>query len=188
MIDVVANRRARKWTPRELLVRAAWGLAHPLFAWSPRPLWAWRRALLRLFGARVGVEVHVYPTVRIAIPSNLTIGDYSAIGDRAQIYDLGPITIGRRVTVSQNAHLCAGTHDHRDHAFPLLKPPIVIGDGAWICADAFVGPGVTIGCNSILGARSVAMRSIPDDVVAVGYPAKVIGPREPIASTDPSAR
>lgn len=183
MIDVDANRRSIKWTPREQAGRLAWAVASPLFAWSPRPLWSWRCAILRLFGASVGRDVHIYPTVRIAIPWNLSIDDKSAIGDRAQIYNLGKITIGKRVTISQNVHLCAGTHDHRDPAFPLLKPPITICDDAWICADAFVGPGVTIGAEAILGARGVAMHDVPAGVVAVGHPARVHRDRSsPVAS------
>src|SRR5690606_5078261 len=80
-LDITANRSARKWSRTELAGRILWALVHPLFAWSPRPAWGWRRFLLRLFGARVGHEVHIYPTVRIVIPWNVNIGDYSAVGD-----------------------------------------------------------------------------------------------------------
>jgi len=179
-IDVKANRRARKWTRRELAMRVLWGLAHPLFAWSPRPFWAWRRVLLRLFGARIGREVHVYPNVRIAMPWNLTIGDHSAVGDRATLYALGSITIAECVTVSQGAHLCAGTHDYRDSAMPLLKPPIVIQREAWICADAFVGPGVDIGPWAIIGARCVVTKNVEPGAIMIGNPAKLL--RRRIAS------
>jgi putative colanic acid biosynthesis acetyltransferase WcaF len=140
-------------------------------------LWGWRRALLRLFGARIGREVHIYPSVRIAIPWNLAIGDQSAVGDRAILYALGPITLGKRVTVSQGAHLCAGTHDYRDPAMPLRKPPIVIGREAWICADAFVGPGVHIGVRAIVGARCVVMKNVAPDAIMIGNPARLLRPR-----------
>lgn len=178
-LDISANRKARKWTRSELLRRAAWDvLSRPLFAWTPRQLWGWRRFLLRLFGAGVGQDVHIHPSVRITIPWNLRIGDDSAIGDGAILYALGTITIGARVTVSQGAHLCAGTHDWRGGAMALEKPPITVGDEAWICADAFVGPNVTIGQRSIVGARAVAMRDIPDHAIAAGNPAKVVSWRD----------
>jgi putative colanic acid biosynthesis acetyltransferase WcaF len=173
-LDVAANRAARKWTRSEQAGRLLWALAHPLFAWSPRPLWGWRRLLLRLFGARIGRAVHIYPSVRIAIPWNLAIGDQAAVGDRAILYALGPITLAERATVSQGAHLCAGTHDHRDPAMPLLKPPIIIGPDAWICADAFVGPGVRVGPRAIVGARCVVMKDVEPDAVMIGNPAKLL--------------
>ncbi|MER8423318.1 colanic acid biosynthesis acetyltransferase WcaF [Mesorhizobium sp. M1403] len=176
-LDVAGNRAARKWSRRELAGRFFWDLSRPLFAWSPRPFWGWRRAVLRLFGARIGREVHIYPTVRITIPWNLTIGDQSAVGDRAILYALGPISLGDRVTVSQGAHLCAGTHDYRDPTMPLEKRPIVIGSGAWICADAFIGPGVTVGASAIAGARSVVMKNVDEKTIVVGNPAKKVGLR-----------
>lgn len=176
--DIAANRRARKWSRREMIGRILWELLRgPLFAWIPRPLWAWRRGVLRLFGAKIGRDVHVHPTVQIAIPWNLAIDDEAAIGDGAILYSLGPITIGRRTTVSQHAHLCAGTHDHRRVDMQLLKPPITIGAGAWICADAFVGPGVSIGDNSIVGARAVVIRNVSEGVIVAGNPAHFVKAR-----------
>lgn len=176
-LDIDANRRMRKWTRREQAGRVFWAFSRPFFALSPRPLWGWRRAMLRAFGAKIGADVHIYPTVRVTIPWNLAIADRSAVGDRAILYALGPIDIGADVTISQNAHLCAGSHDWRDPRMPLLKPPVTIGAGAWICADAFVGPGVTIGERTILGARGVAMRDLPANVIATGNPARVVGKR-----------
>ena len=174
-VDVSANRAARKWSRRELAGRLLWALVAPLFALSPRPFWGWRRWLLRRFGATIDRRVHVYPSVRITIPWNIEIGDQSTIGDRAILYALGPITIGERVTVSQGAHLCAGTHDWRRADRPLLKVPITIGDDAWICADAFIGPNVSVGRGAIVGARAVAMKNVPEETTVVGNPARPIG-------------
>lgn len=176
-IDVAANRAARKWTRREQMGRLLWTLAAPLFRFSPRPFWGWRRALLRLFGARVGAHAHVYPTARITIPWNLNLGDGCAVGDHAILYALGPITLGPRATVSQYAHLCSGSHDWRDPAMPLIKPPIEIGADVWICADAFVGPGITVGDGAILGARSVVVRNVTRDTIVAGNPARPVGTR-----------
>jgi putative colanic acid biosynthesis acetyltransferase WcaF len=176
--DVAANRRARKWSGRALAGRALWELLQgPLFAWTPRPMWAWRRMVLRAFGARIGRNVHLHPTVRIAVPWNLSVGPDAGIGDRAILYSLGPITIGAAATVSQNAHLCAGTHDFRRRDMPLIKPPVAIGPGAWICADAFVGPGVTVGEGAVVGARAVAMRDVPAWAIVAGNPARKVSER-----------
>jgi len=176
-LDVAANRSAQKWSRKELAGRVLWDLAHPLFALSPRPFWGWRRVLLRRFGAHVGHDVHIYPTALISIPWNLSIGDESAVGERAILYALGPITIGRRATISQGAHLCAGTHDYRAPTMPLLKRPIAIGDESWVCADAFIGPGVTVGQRTIVGARAVVMKSFGPSLVLGGNPARVLKAR-----------
>ena len=81
VLNIRANRSAVKWTPREQLMRVLWALVYPLFRCSPRNLWNWRAGLLRLFGASVGSDVHIYPTVSIALPWNLAIGDSAAVGD-----------------------------------------------------------------------------------------------------------
>jgi putative colanic acid biosynthesis acetyltransferase WcaF len=177
LLDITSNRQAQKYTPTEQLRRVLWSLVYPLFRWSPRPFFGWRRFLLRLFGATIGQQVHIYSSTRIYFPWNLTIGDHSAIGENALIYNLGRITIGQRVTVSHGAHLCAGTHDYTDPTMPLLKPPITIGDDAWICADAFIGPGVQVAEGAVVGARAVAMRDIEPWTVVAGNPAEFVKPR-----------
>jgi putative colanic acid biosynthesis acetyltransferase WcaF len=177
-LDFVASRRARTWTLRELVGRAVWEVTRgPLFAWTPRPLWGWRRVVLRIFGAQIGRDVRIHPTVKIDVPWNLAIGDEAAIGDGAILYSLGMITIGRRATVSQYAHLCAGTHSYEERDLPLLKLPITVADEAWICADAFVGPGVNVGRLAIVGARAVVVKDVADQLIVVGNPAQVIKTR-----------
>jgi putative colanic acid biosynthesis acetyltransferase WcaF len=172
-LDIDANRRARKWSRKELFGRLLWEvLQAPLFAWTPRQFWGLRNSVLRLFGARIGRHVQVHPTARIAIPWNLDVQDHSSIGDRAIIYNLGPIRLGTNVSVSQNAHLCAGSHDFTKPDLPLTKPPVVIEDGAWVCADAFVGPGVTVGSMAIIGARAVVTKDVEPHAIMVGNPAQ----------------
>lgn len=177
MIDVSANRSSQKWTFKQKIVRVFWALVHPLWRLSPRILWGWRRFLLRCFGGTVGSNAHIYPTVRIAIPWNVSIGEQTAIGDRVFIYALGEIKIGPRATISQGAHLCAGSHDWRDPTMPLLKLPIEVGSDVWICADAFIGPGVSVGDGAIVGARAVVVRNVSSHLIVAGNPAREIGKR-----------
>lgn len=177
-LDINAARAARPYSSKEYLGRVLWMLAQPLFRFSPRPLFGWRRALLRCFGARVGPQVHIYPSVRIEIPWNLSIGAQASLGERVWVYSLGPVTIGARATVSHNAHLCAGSHDYRDPRLPLLRLPIHIGADAWVCAQAFVGPGVTVGEGAVVGAAAVAMRDVEPWTVVAGNPARFVRKRE----------
>ncbi|MCA9239564.1 MAG: hypothetical protein KDA37_05170 [Planctomycetales bacterium] len=171
-LDVASNRRATKYSRWELLARVAWMILYPAFRYSPRPCFAWRSWLLRRLGARVGRHVHVYPTAIVYYPWMLEVGDYSAIGEDALVYNLGRVTIGQRATISHRAHLCAGTHDCRDPAMPLLRPPIRIGDQAWVCADAFVGPGVKVGEGAVVGARAAVFKDVADWMIVGGNPAR----------------
>lgn len=177
-LDIGAARASRPYSRREYLGRALWALATPLFRCSPRPLFGWRRFLLRCFGARVGRAVHVDPGARIEIPWNLELGNGAAVGAHAWLYSLGPIHIGARATVSHRAHLCAGTHDYTDPSLPLLRTGLAIGADAWICSDAFVGPGVSIGEGAVVGAAAVAMRDVAPWNVVAGNPARFVKMRE----------
>lgn len=177
-IDVGANRAARKYTSRELAARVAWAVGSALFRLSPRPLFGWRAWLLRRFGARIGRHVHIYPSVRIQHPWLLEVGDYAAVGGEARIYNLGPVTIGERATVSQLAHLCAGGHDPSAADMRLVKAPIAIGADAWVCADAFIGPGVTVGEGAVVGARAAVFKDVAPWTVVGGNPAQLIKRRE----------
>jgi len=111
------------------------------------------------------------------MPWNLDVGSQAAVGERAIIYNLGVIQIGREATLSQGVHLCAGSHDYRFTHLPLIKSQISIGRGAWICADAFIGPGVSIGDYAIIGARGVVMKDVVEWNIVAGNPAVVIKQR-----------
>ncbi|WP_207423421.1 WcaF family extracellular polysaccharide biosynthesis acetyltransferase [Desertivirga brevis] len=160
------------------IARVIWGIVETLFfRSSPRPLHSWRSFLLRLFGAKVGRGVHVYPRVKIWAPWNLVLEDECGIGNGAILYSQGTITIGRRAVVSQGVHLCAGTHDYTHPGFPLITKPIVIGEMAWVAAEAFVHAGVEVGEGSVIGARSVVTKSTPGWMVCAGHPCKPIKAR-----------
>jgi putative colanic acid biosynthesis acetyltransferase WcaF len=163
------------WNPMENFKRALWMIVRAsLFRLSFHNWYGWRRLLLELFGAKIGKGVRIRPTTLIEIPWNLEIGDNVIIGDYAILYSLGKITIGRAATISQYAHLCAGTHDFTTRRFPLLRPPIVIGEEVWIAADAFVGPGVTVGDRAVVGARATVVGDVPPDQVIVGPSARIL--------------
>ncbi|WP_415002151.1 DapH/DapD/GlmU-related protein [Arenimonas sp.] len=112
------------------------------------------------------------------IPWNLDIGDESSIGENVLVYSLGPVKIGRRSTVSHNAHLCAGSHDYRDPALPLLRLPVTIGSDAWICAQSFVGPGIVVGDGAVVGAGAVVTHDVEPWTVVAGNPATPVKKRE----------
>lgn len=159
--------------------RVLWAFVYILFfKFSPKPFHGWRSFLLRLFGAKVGKKVHVYPGAVVWAPWNLELGDHVGIANGAILYTQGKITIGRHAVISQGAHLCAGTHDYNQPGFPLITKPIIVSDYAWVAAEAFVHPGITIGKGSVVGARSVVTKDTPDWMVCAGHPCKPLRPRE----------
>jgi putative colanic acid biosynthesis acetyltransferase WcaF len=149
-----------------------------LFRWSFHTMNRWRAFLLRLSGATVGERCIIRRTVRTYYPWNVTIGKMVIIGDKAELYSLGKITIGDGAMISQEAYLCAGTHDYMDVSLPLLTPPIEIGSQAWVCARAFVGPGVKVGEGAVVAACGVAVKDVEAWMIVGGNPAKVIKQRE----------
>lgn len=145
------------------LLRALWGAVWLLlFRPSPRPFHAWRRLLLRLFGAQLGKHVNVYPNVKIWAPWQLIIGNKVGIADGVTLYNMAQITIGDYCVVSQGAHLCAGSHDIDSGNFQLIAKPIELEKNVWVCAEAFVGLGVTIAEGCVLGARAVVVKKITE--------------------------
>ncbi|MEM8757977.1 MAG: glycosyltransferase [Planctomycetota bacterium] len=177
--DVGAAKTQSPWTLKQNIGRVLWAAVEKtLFRWSFHNWYGWRNWLLRIFGARVHPTARLRRSVHIEIPWNLTLSEYAGVGDEAILYCLGPVTVGTHATISQYTHICAGTHDFGQPTFPLLRPPIVIEAHAWIAADAFVGPGVTVRQGAILGARGCAFKDLEPWTIYGGNPAKAIRPRE----------
>ena len=176
-LDIAQNRKDKKYAKKDILRRIFWGITSILFRYSLRNMFGWRNWLLRLYGARIGRNVHIYRTATIYFPWNLKVGDYAAIGENVLIYNLGQIEIGDKSTISHQAHLCAGTHDYQKSSLPLIKSQIIIKDQTWICADAFVSPGITINTGAIVGARAVVTKNVEAWHIVAGNPAKKIGTR-----------
>lgn len=160
------------------LGRVVWQVAMVLL-FRPSP-WFWhapRRGLLRLFGATVGKGVQVMPSVTIWAPWNLELGDYATVSHGVDLYAVARIVIGAHATVSQRAFLCTATHDIDHPNMPLVTRPIRIEDGAWVAAEAFIHPGVSVGVDAVVGARAVVTKDVGTRDVVAGNPARVIRQR-----------
>lgn len=154
------------------LLRVVWGGAWLVLArFTPPPLHAWRRLVLRAFGANIAKGARVHASVSIWLPANLTLGENVLVGPGARLYNQGHITIGARTVVSQRAHICASTHDVNDPEFQLQLRPVTIGEQCWVAAEAFVGPGVTMGDRSVLAARGALFGAAEADTIYSGNPA-----------------
>lgn len=190
-LTVAVNRKNPFPSPHSLknrALRVLWGIAWlGLFRPTPKPLHAWRRFLLRLFGARIGFRAHVYPSVRIQAPWNLDMGDHACLGPYVDCYNVATVRLGELCTVSQYSYLCAATHDYTRASMPLIAKPITLGARAWIAADAFIGPGVTVGEGAVVGARSLVLRDVEPWTVVAGNPARPIKPRAYVDDLAPVA-
>lgn len=163
---------------RNRVFRACWNLTWAVFAsWTPPPLRGWRRWLLRLFGAKVAPTANIYGSARIWYPPNLELGTYASISPNVTVYSVAKITLGDYAVVSQGTQLCTAGHDIEDPHFQTIARPIAIGRRAWVAAEAFVGPGVTIGEGAVLGARGCTFANLEPWTVYVGNPARALKPR-----------
>ena len=164
---------------RNKLKRLLWNLVQAtVFRWVPRPMHRVRARILRAFGAQVSLKARVCPRVKIWGPWNLVMHDYATLADDVDCYCVDTIEIGEHTTISQYSYLCGATHDHEHPRFLLQPKPIRIGKSCWIAADVFVGPGVTIGEGTVVGARSSVFTDLPEWKVCVGTPAKPVGERK----------
>jgi putative colanic acid biosynthesis acetyltransferase WcaF len=176
--DLDIRNSVTAWPVSMLLRRFAWQyLCHPIFWLIPGPWSKVKVALLRLWGARIGHDVLLRQRVRVLMPWNLELGNVVAIGTGANFYNFAPIKVDNQVVISQDVHLCTGSHDHEDPAMPLTSKPITVGACVWIASGAFIAPGVTIGAGTVIGARSVVTKSTTEWAVVAGNPARFIRKR-----------
>ncbi|MBC2595598.1 putative colanic acid biosynthesis acetyltransferase [Ruficoccus amylovorans] len=159
--------------------RIVWAVVWSLFYRpTPRNLYPWRRLLLRCFGANIAPGAKPASGARIWAPWALTMEEGSTLGDYVDCYTQAPIVLRAHCTVSQYCFLCAGTHDTRRLDLPHLAAPIEIGAYAWVTADAFIGPGVTVGEGAVVGVRSTVLDDVEPWTVVAGTPAKFMKKRE----------
>jgi putative colanic acid biosynthesis acetyltransferase WcaF len=134
-------------------------------------------ALLRLFGAKIGVGVVIKPLVRIKNPWRLVIGNQCWIGEEVWIDNIENVVIGNNVCLSQGAVLSTGNHDYSISNFPPRYEKITLEDGVWICSKAIVCPGVVCRSHSILTVNSVATKELEAMKIYAGNPARFVRDR-----------
>lgn len=182
MFNNQAHRQNKNYGSSVFAKRLMWAALYPLYRWSPRLCYGWRNFILRALGAKLGEGFRIYPSSYIMYPWNFEAGDWVTISWGVRLYSLGKITIGDHVLISQGAHLCAGTHDHSKDNLPLVCDPVTIGSHCWLCADAFIGPNVTVGEGSLVAARAVVVKDVEAGSIVGGNPARKIGEWKPTSA------
>ncbi len=167
---------------RQKLLRGLWDVVWLMFfRYSPRFCQAWRRFLLRCFGASIARDAHTHPSTRIWAPWNLRMEKCSTLSHHVDCYCVAPVTLSEYAIISQYSYLCTATHDFEQRGRPLVSKPITIGAGAWVCADVFVGPGVTVGEGAVVGARAAVFKDVEPWTIVGGNPSRFIRMRKKLA-------
>lgn len=173
--------KSSKWPYKwwEYVARLLWvGTQATVWRLAWRRLYVLRSGLLKLFGAEASWKVAVSGSCRILRPWDIRLGEYCSIGPGVTIYNLGRFSLGERSIISQDVYICGGTHDYTDPRYPLIRRAIEVGNDVWICAGAFIGPGVRIGDGAVVGAKAVVVGNVAPWTVVAGNPAKFIKRRE----------
>src|SRR5689334_9696382 len=161
------------WTIRTRVRGALWSIVWAvLFRTTPKPLYPWRVFLLKCFGAKISGRPFVSQSAIVKMPWNLVMEDRACLGPGANVYNLAPITLKARATVTQEVYLCAGTHDFTTGDLPLVVGEIIVHEDAFLGVRALVLPGVEIGAGCVVGAGSVVTKDLPEWMICAGNPAK----------------
>ncbi len=167
------------YQPGSLLKRLAWLIVSGIFfKTSLFPFYGFKASLLRAFGAKVGKGLVIKPSVNIKYPWFLSIGDFCWLGEGVWIDNLGKVTIGSHVCISQGALLLCGNHDYTKTTFDLIVKNISLEDGVWIGAKSMVAPGVNAGAHAVLTAGSVATANLDPYGIYQGNPCQWIKKRD----------
>ncbi len=135
------------------------------------------RAVLTELLGELGEGVEIKPPLYVDYGSNIAIGAGTFVNYGLTTLDVAPITIGRHCQIATHVQLLTPWHPlepgpRRDGLES--ASPITIGENVWIGGGAIVLPGVTVGHNSVVGAGSVVTKDVPDNVVVVGNPARIV--------------
>lgn len=166
------------YRPGSFFRQFAWYMANRLFmnTYLPWPV-AVKTAVLKIFGAKIGIGVVIKPKVNIKYPWFLHIGNACWIGENVWIDNLTMVIMESNVCLSQGSLLLTGNHDYTKSTFDLIVKPITLESGAWIGAKATVCPGVKVGSHAVLTVNSVASHDLEPYGIYQGNPAKYLKTR-----------
>lgn len=108
---------------------------------------------------------------------NIEVGENFFANYNLTILDVGKVKIGSNAQIAPNVSIYTAGHpihpDSRNSGYE-YGIPITIGDNVWIGGNTCIMPGVTIGNNVVIGGGSVVTKDLPDNVIAVGNPCKIL--------------
>jgi maltose O-acetyltransferase len=136
-----------------------------------------RNELVRAILGKAGENINIEAPFRCDYGSNIEVGKNFYANFNCTILDVGKVTIGDNVLLAPNVSIYTAGHpihpESRNSGYE-YGIAITIGNNVWIGGNVIINPGVTIGSNVVIGAGSIVTKDIPDNVIAVGSPCRVI--------------
>ena len=137
-----------------------------------------RREILRKILPNVDVAaVDIMSPFIVDYGYNIFLGAGTFLNHNIYLMDCAEIRLGEKCFVGPNCGFYTAIHpfdvERRNEGFEIARP-IRVGKNVWIGADVSILPGVTIGDNCVIGAKSLVSRDIPDGVLAFGNPCRII--------------
>lgn len=167
------------YKPGSFLKRFFWHIFSNTFINSTLPVpMKIKIVILRLFGAKIGHNVTIKPSVNIKYPWFLTIKDNVWIGEKVWIDNFVEVLIEDHVCISQGALLLTGNHNYSKETFDLMPAKIILEKGSWVGAKTVVCPGITLKSHAVLAVGSVATRDLEAYGIYQGNPAVFVRKRE----------
>jgi putative colanic acid biosynthesis acetyltransferase WcaF len=166
------------YKPGSFLKIFIWYFINVLFFQNPlNPFSGLKVFILKIFGAKIGNNVLLKPSINIKYPWKLTIGDYAMIGENVWIDNLDDVIIGNNVCLSQGVMLLCGNHNYNKSSFDLMIGKIILEDGVWLGAKSIVCSNVICKSHSILTVNSTATHNLEPYSIYRGTPAVKIRDR-----------
>jgi putative colanic acid biosynthesis acetyltransferase WcaF len=163
----------------DYLELALWRIVgQPVFNLIPLPFFSLRVFILRIFGAKIGPNNRLNPSIRIWLPRNLRLGTCVGIGDNVYLYNKSMIDIEDGCVISRSSFLCTASHDYNSKHFELFSAPIFIKPYTWIAANAIILPGLVLAEGSVIGAGAVLSKNTEPWSVYAGNPAYLVKKRK----------
>lgn len=141
----------------------------------------WRIALLKMFGAQVTWDANVYASAKVWAPWKLRMGHRACLGPEVICYNQDWVTLEDEAIVSQYSYLCTASHDTEKQNTAigsLIVAPITLKQRSWVGSRAFIGLGVTIGEDAIVGATASVYKDVASKTIVGGNPAQVLKIRQ----------
>ena len=134
-------------------------------------------ALIKEIIGKCGENIWIETPFHCDYGWNIEVGENFFANYNLTILDVGKVVIGKNAQIAPNVSIYTAGHpvhpDSRNTGYE-YGIGVTIGDNVWLGGNTVINPGVTIGNNVVIGAGSVVTKDLPDDVIAVGNPCRVL--------------
>ena len=142
------------------------------------PFHSVRKAFYRASGVKIGKDSFIHMGSRFYLPSGVSIGDGTIIGDHCFMDGRASLKIGSNVDIASEVMIYNSEHDINSEGFDPVEEPVEIEDYVFIGPRVIILPGVKIGEGAVVGAGAVVTKDVAPFKVVGGVPAKEIGERK----------